>query len=567
MALKLAWPSTNGADDAVAFVGWAGAISGKCSPDSASHLEIPAPLAQTIGLTASMERGASRLDQRPWGGGSGSKGADTPPRAPVIAQGSSTPAPLTEPSPGPPPVVRAASSADAHASPAFGGGATGTTVVVRVTVVPTPPRAVRLELEPCTVDDWEALEATACHLESEILRQVCVVYVGQGTTRACWAAGMLPRVRPATNPLDRKRAGSRGEGGVKNLNPPPQPPVVPLWAHQQSLIRLKVLRIHQTDARPPTTSFAATPGGTRSCVRLGEDTELCIVPRARSADSTPSDCGRTGQKRRRATFDLRVQPAGGVRGIGTTDRDVAFVSWACWESLREAVMPDKHPAAPATTWDDQIAPPAGASPSCAPPSTPTTSPPTTADAPRPPSSPPDASPAPARPPTPPGAPPAPPPHPTPPTTRNPLTACSILAVVGDESLEGLGADDASPPAADAHLDRLGHVTTSSAGGSGGPSPTPRATLKLLRLRPSSAALPGHLLLHPALTTPHPPPRVGTNGAEGDAVSATAGSASGGVSGPASAAASAGAGQYMRRRNWESFSLKTPKYWREIMAFL
>jgi len=49
--------------------------------------------------------------------------------------------------------------------------------VERVEVVEFPQR---LELEPCTSDDWELVELHAGYLEEELLRQV-----RRGTTRVC----------------------------------------------------------------------------------------------------------------------------------------------------------------------------------------------------------------------------------------------------------------------------------------------------------------------------------------------------------------------------------------------
>ena len=108
-------PCTHPPADAFAFVGWAGAISGRGGGAGAvqEQLEVPAPLAHTIGLTAAMQRNSSKAAAAANGGGGGGGGWG--------------------------------------AGWGFGDGASSSsTIVVRVTVMPTPPRAVRLELEPCT---------------------------------------------------------------------------------------------------------------------------------------------------------------------------------------------------------------------------------------------------------------------------------------------------------------------------------------------------------------------------------------------------------------------------------
>ena len=97
-----------GAGHCVAYVGWSGAVS------SGDHLEVPLSLAQSLGLT----------------------------RAGRPRHHSETEAKVTDDEAG---------------------------LVVQISVMPGRPRiARRLEVEPDTCDDWEALQVAAVHLEQNI---------------------------------------------------------------------------------------------------------------------------------------------------------------------------------------------------------------------------------------------------------------------------------------------------------------------------------------------------------------------------------------------------------------
>ena len=148
VALKLEWTSND--EDAVAFVGWTGAISGATAGPSAvqqDQLEVPAALAHTIGLAAALRR-AEQHDSRP--------------------------------------------------------------VMVRVTVMPPPPRATRLELEPCTVDDWEVRR------KAHAVMYVCArTHARKCTeiTRSRAHVHIHSRAHPCVHTRTRARAGSRGLRG------------------------------------------------------------------------------------------------------------------------------------------------------------------------------------------------------------------------------------------------------------------------------------------------------------------------------------------------------------------
>ncbi|RHX97488.1 hypothetical protein DYB25_007607 [Aphanomyces astaci] len=50
---------------------------------------------------------------------------------------------------------------------------------ISVSVVPSMPVAQSVEMEPSSPDDWEIIQLHAGYLESDILRQVCVVQHNQ----------------------------------------------------------------------------------------------------------------------------------------------------------------------------------------------------------------------------------------------------------------------------------------------------------------------------------------------------------------------------------------------------
>ena len=116
--------------------------------------------------------------------------------------------------------------------------------VQRVDMVEFP---TRLELEPCTPDDWDLVELHAGYLEGELLRQVAVVYAGQ---------------------------------------------TLPIWIHGHKLIRLRVINL-----------------ASRAPQRLSTRTEVAVAPRLRPKPTPPpqSEDGE-GPTMYPASPPLRVQP-------------------------------------------------------------------------------------------------------------------------------------------------------------------------------------------------------------------------------------------------------------------
>ena len=189
VCLRLEWSGPADGEPHCAFVGWNGAISGQsggaatylCSSsgnnrrgrgrDSSSSsssssrsssssgrdggdavlpddeaIEIPYALAHTLGLNRAV---VSPSNSAAWGGENSSVAAALTQRLPVSCR-----------------------------------------------VVPSPKAAQRVEVAPCSVDDWEVIEARAALLEETLLAQVQVVFVGQ--TVPFWLSASDGRPGPAT---------------------------------------------------------------------------------------------------------------------------------------------------------------------------------------------------------------------------------------------------------------------------------------------------------------------------------------------------------------------------------
>ncbi|CAM9478899.1 unnamed protein product, partial [Phaeothamnion confervicola] len=114
--------------------------------------------------------------------------------------------------------------------------------------------AGRVDVEPCTSDDWEIVEMNAEHLEGELLRQVCVVYPNQ---------------------------------------------VLPIWVHGRILITLRVLSV--------TAAAGICAGAGPPCMRLTAHAELVVCPKPRAAYRTAGGGG--GREHFRRSGRLRIQPS------------------------------------------------------------------------------------------------------------------------------------------------------------------------------------------------------------------------------------------------------------------
>jgi hypothetical protein len=96
-----------------------------------------------------------------------------------------------------------------------------------VAVVECVPRAETVFVEPLTADDWEVTEMHAQYLETQLLRQICIVFVNH---------------------------------------------VIPVWIHKSVLVRMKVVVIRLAGA----TSMVNGVG----CAFMSSATELVVAPKA-----------------------------------------------------------------------------------------------------------------------------------------------------------------------------------------------------------------------------------------------------------------------------------------------
>ena len=153
--LKLDWLEEATGEERCAYVGWRGAVSGQ-SGARAVYVTGSGHLASGGGAGGEVVRPGDHALEVPWalaaalglaqGGGGGSSGGS--------GEGSSC------------------------GSRLVGGGGLGWLVVTVGVVASPPPRASRVEVQPCTVDDWEVVEAQASEVEAGFLAQCQLVALG-----------------------------------------------------------------------------------------------------------------------------------------------------------------------------------------------------------------------------------------------------------------------------------------------------------------------------------------------------------------------------------------------------